>query len=192
MMWHWIFSQVFKTAELSLKSSTLDIQLAKVNALPSLSLSGGIQSNYGSSLGIKFSNQISNNITPSIGLSLSVPIYQRKEVKNKIKQAVIASDNYMYNLIDIKNDLRKAIEQACTDAETANSSYLSYQEQYQAEQESYKLAEEMFSQGMLSSVDFVTSKNNLATAKNNLTRAKYNLILQNEVIEYYMGNSIGF
>ncbi len=181
-----------KTAELSLKSSTLDIQLAKVNALPSLSLSGGIQSNYGSSLGIKFSNQISNNITPSIGLSLSVPIYQRKEVKNKIKQAVIASDNYMYNLIDIKNDLRKAIEQACTDAETANSSYLSYQEQYQAEQESYKLAEEMFSQGMLSSVDFVTSKNNLATAKNNLTRAKYNLILQNEVIEYYMGNSIGF
>ncbi len=181
-----------KTAQLDLESSELDIHLAKVNALPSLSLSGSLQSSYSNSLSVNFSDQLSNRVTPTIGLSLSIPIYQRKEVKNQVKQAVIARDNYEYNLIDIKNDLRKAIEQACTDAQTANSTYLSYQEQYLAEQESYKLAEEMFSQGMLSSVDFFTSKNNLSTAENNLTRAKYDLILQNEVIDYYMGNIIGF
>ncbi len=181
-----------KTAEYDLQSSEIDIQLAKVNAMPSLSLSGSLQSAYSNSLSVNFSEQLANRITPTLGLSLSIPIYQRKEVKNQVKQAVISRDNIQYNLIDIKNDLRKSIEQACTDGQTANSAYLSYKEQYEAEQESYKLAQEMFSQGLLSSVDFITSKNNLSAAENNLTKAKYNLILQNEIVEYYMGNPIGF
>ena len=179
-----------KTANLDLESSDIDIKLAKANALPHLSLNGGIQSNYNSVSNLNFSNQFLNQVTPTIGLSLSIPIYQRKEVKNRVKQATITRENFEYNLTDTKNDLRKAIEQACTDAQTANSAYLSYKERYLAEQESYKLAEEMFSQGMLSSVDFMTSKNNLSTAENNLTKAKYNTILQNEIIEYYMGNNI--
>ncbi|MGQ1784714.1 MULTISPECIES: TolC family protein [unclassified Saccharicrinis] len=179
-----------KTAELDLESSEMDIKLAKVNALPYLSLNGSVQSNYNSGFTPAFSDQFSNQVTPTIGLSLSIPIYQRKEVKNRVKQAVITRDNYEYNLIDTRNDLRKAIEQACTDAQTASSTFLSYEEQFVAEQESFKLAEEMFSQGMLSSVDFLISKNNLTTAENNLTRAKYEMVLQNEIIEYYMGNLI--
>ncbi len=181
-----------KTAALDLESSAIDIKLAKTNGLPNLSLFGGIQSNYSTVSNLGFSNQFSNQLTPAIGINLSIPIYQRKEVKNKVKQASIARQNFEYNLIDIKNDLRKAIEQACADAQTANSAYLSYEEQYLAEQESYKLAAEMFSQGMLNSVDFISSKNNLSTAENNLTKAKYGMILQNEIIDYYMGNKIEF
>lgn len=181
-----------QTANLDIESSDIDIKLAKANALPYLSLNGGIQSNYNSISNLNFSNQFSNQVTPTIGISLSIPIFQRKEVKNMVKQATIVRENFEYNLIDTKNDLRKAIEQTCTDAQTANSAYLAYEERYLAEQESYKLAEEMFSQGMLSSVDFMTSKNNLSTAENNLTKTKYDMILQNEIIEYYMGNSIEF
>ncbi|GAF03654.1 TolC family protein [Saccharicrinis fermentans] len=181
-----------KTAELDLESAEMDIQLAKVDALPYLSLNGGVQSNYYSGSDLGFNEQLSNQLTPTIGLSLSIPIYQRKEVKNKVKQAFISRDNYRFNLVDTKNDLRKSIEQACTDAQTANSAYLSYKEQYLAEQESFKLAEEMFSQGMLSSVDYLTSKNNLIEAENNLTKAKYEMVLQKEIIEYYMGKAIAF
>lgn len=181
-----------KSAELYYKSAELDIQLAKADFLPSLTLSGSVGSYHYSTTNINFVEQISNRIYPSLGLSLSIPIYQRKEVKNNVKQAVIVSENYQYDLIDVKNDLRKAIEQACTDAQTANSTFLSYQEQLESEKESYKLASEMFSQGMLSSVDFLSSKNNLYEAETNLINAKYEVILQNEIIEYYMGNKIEF
>ncbi len=181
-----------KSAELYLNSAELDIQLAKADFLPSLTLSGSVGSYHYSTTNINFVEQISNRIYPSLGLSLSIPIYQRKEVKNNVKQAVIVSENYQYDLIDVKNDLRKAIEQACTDAQTANSTFLSYQEQLESEKESYKLASEMFSQGMLSSVDFLSSKNNLYEAETNLINAKYEVILQNEIIEYYMGNKIEF
>lgn len=181
-----------ETAYLDLERSAIDITLAKANGLPNLSLFGGIQSNYNSASNLGFSNQFSNQISPAIGVNLSIPIYQRKEVKNNVKQASITRQNFKYNLIDIKNDLRKAIEQACSDAQTAKSAYYSYMEQYTAEQESYMLAAEMFSQGMLNSVDLLISKNNLSTAENNLTKAKYDMILQNEIIEYYMGNTIEF
>lgn len=181
-----------KTATLDLESSLYDIKIAKADALPYLNLSSGLSTSHSSSTNTNIGNQLSNKITPTIGLELSVPIFRQKKVKNSVRQAVIDSEDYEFDLIDIKNDLRKSIEQACTDAQTANSTYVSYQELYLSEQESYKLAKEMFEQGMLSSVDYMTSKNNLSTAENNLTNAKYDMVLQNEIIEYYMGNSIEF
>ena len=170
-----------------------DIRYFCADALPALSLTGGINSWYSSSqTGITLVEQLSEQINPSLGLSLSIPIYQRKKVKNNIKQAEIQYKNYQYNLVDIKNDLRKAIEQACTDALTAQSTYDSRTEQLEAEQESYRLAEEMFSQGLVNAVDYLTSKNNLTTAENNQTQSKYNMILQNRIVNYYMGNPIKF
>jgi outer membrane protein len=181
-----------KTAELDVKSADFDIKLAKAAALPTLSLSGSLYSYYDEDVHVNFGGQLSHAITPSIGLSLSVPIYQRKEVKNNIKQATIQKQSYEFDLLDIKNDLRKAIEQVCTNSQTANITFSSYQEQLEAEQESYKLAQKMFAEGMLSSTDFLTSKNNLYEAEINLTSSKYDVLLENEILEYYMGEPIGF
>lgn len=180
-----------KTAELDLQSAEIDIQLSKADALPVVSLSADMTTWYSNAQNnLSFTNQLSNQFTPSLGLSLSIPIYQRKQIKNSVLQAKIAADNIKYNLTDIKNDLRKAIEQACTDAQSANSSYLSNMEQLEAQQESYRVSEEMFAQGMVNSVDYLSSKNNLTSAEIDLTRAKYTVVLQNKIIEYYMGNEI--
>jgi outer membrane protein len=48
----------------------------------------------------------------------------------------------------------------------------------------------MFAQGMVNSVDYLTSKNNLTSSEIDLIRAKYTVVLQNKIIEYYMGNKI--
>lgn len=182
-----------KSAELNLESAEIDTKIVKADALPQLSLGGSVGTGYYSSMNnVNFGEQFSNQVNPSIGLSLSVPIYQRKKVKTNLAIANIETQNEELNLIDLKNDLRKYIEQACIDAETANSNYLALQEQYNAENESYQLSVEMFEQGMINSVDFLTSKNNLVTAENKLTQAKYSVLLQNKIIDYYKGNTIAF
>lgn len=184
---------VIKSAELSLESAQIDVKIAKADALPQLSLGGGIGTGYVSSMkNINLGEQFSNKVNPYIGLSLSIPIYQRKKVKTNVAIANIQTQNEELFLVDLKNDLRKYIEQACIDAQTANSNYLALQEQYNAEDESYQLSSEMFAQGMLNSIDFLTSKNNLVTAENKLTQAKYNVLLQNKIIDYYLGNTILF
>lgn len=182
-----------KTAELDFNSALTGIKIAKADALPSLLLNGSLGTSYMSNLsGICFSNQLTHQVNPSVGLSLSVPIYQRKQVKNQIEQATILADNYQLILTDTKNNLRKAIEQACTDVSIANMTYQASQEQYQAEQNSYQLSEEMFSQGLINSVDYLTSKNNLIAAESSLTQAKFNVVLQNKIIDYYCGEPIIF
>lgn len=180
-----------KTADLNVKSAEIGISMAKSGVFPSLMFNGGISTGYGSNISnINLGEQISNSINPYVGLSLSIPIYQRKQVKTQIKYAQIQTSNAKLELTDMKNNLRKYIEQACTDAQTALSNYTALQEQLKAEQESYDLSSEMFSQGMVNSVDFLMSKNNLIIAENKLTQAKYKLVLQNKIIEYYLGKPI--
>jgi outer membrane protein len=182
-----------KTAELELVSARTGINIAKAEALPILTLTASLANGYNNNLsGIGLGEQMANQISPAIKLSLSVPIFQRKQVKNQVAQATIQADNYQYNLIDIKNDLRKAIEQACLDARTAYTTFLASQGQCEAEQESYRLAKEMFAQGLLNSADFLTAKNNLIEAENSLTQTKYNVALQNKIIDYYLGKPITF
>ena len=146
---------------------------------------------YGSNIAnINLGEQFSQSVNPYIGLSLSIPIFQQKQVKTQVKAAQIQTNYTKLELKDLKNNLRKYIEQACTDAQTAQSNYEALKEQLEAEQESYDVANEMFSQGMINSVDFLLAKNNLIITENKLTQAKYTLILQNKIVEYYLGNPI--
>jgi outer membrane protein len=179
------------TAELNVKSTEVEIKVAKSGALPSLMLNGGVGTGYGSNISnLNLGEQFSNSINPYVGLSLSIPIYQQKQVKTQVKTAQIQTNNAKLELTDMKNNLRKYIEQACTDVQTAESNYTALQEQFEAEQESYDVASEMFSQGMVNSVDFLLSKNNLIIAENKFTQAKYKLVLQNKIVEYYLGKPI--
>jgi outer membrane protein len=180
-----------KSAQLNIESAEADIKIARADALPELTLDGSIGSGYVSDYyDIGFDDQFSNNIYPSIGLNLTIPIFQQKEVKTQVRIAKIGVENSKLELMDQQNSLRKYIEQACTDALLARSNYEALQEQFLAEQESYQVVAEMFKQGMINSVDLLTSKNNLVVAENQLIQAKYTLVLQNEIVEYYMGNKI--
>lgn len=182
-----------KSAKLNLESTEMDIKIAKADALPQLSLGGSIATGYNSAMKQNnFGEQFSNKVYPVIGLSFTLPIYQRKKVKTNVVIANMQTQNEKLVFIDLKNDLRKYIEQACIEAQTARSNYLALKEQYDSENESYHLSDEMFTQGMINSVDFLVSKNNLVTAENKLTQTKYNVLLQDKIIDYYMGNSILF
>ncbi|NOQ26758.1 MAG: hypothetical protein GQ564_15465 [Bacteroidales bacterium] len=182
-----------QTARLNVESTKTGISIAKSGFLPSLTLNGGLSTGYGSNINsVDFGEQFSNSVNPYVGLSLSIPIYQRKQTKTQVKIAQIQTNNSELELTDMQNSLRKYIEQACTDAQTAQSNYMALLEQLNAEKESYQINNEMFTQGMINSVDFILSKNNLIIAENKFTQAKYNLIHQNKIVEYYLGNSILF
>jgi len=181
-----------KNAELNIESAAADVELAKADGRPQLSLNGSVGTGYSSSSydDTGFGEQVSHRVNPSLSLSLSVPIYQQKSTKTKVKLAEIEKENSRLALIDQQNELRQYIEQACTDVLLARSNYDALQEQLNAELESYEVSAEMFKQGLLNSVDLLTSKNNLIVAENEFTQAKYNLLLLNKIVEYYLGSSI--
>ena len=80
-----------KAAEFRLRSSEKNIAIAKADYLPSLGLGAQIGTGYYnmSRLPVNeaFGDQISNNLSTALGFRLSIPVFNRFEVKNRVKSA---------------------------------------------------------------------------------------------------------
>ena len=177
-----------KNAELNKTGADLGVQIAKADLLPSLSLGAGLSSSYSSlTTGADYASQLSNKVNPSIGLSLSIPIFQKKQLRTNVSLASIAVSNAELDLLNTRNTLRKEIEQACTDVEKAKSEYGAGQELLQSSRESYDVTEEKFKVGLLNSVDFLVQKTNLITSESKLLQSKYKLIFSYKVLDFYKG-----
>jgi len=177
-----------KNIELTKESTALNVKIARADFIPTISMNGGLSTGYSSlNTGSSYSGQLSDKINPYVGLSLSIPIFQKKQVKTNVGLAIIAVQNAELDVINTKNLLRKEIEQACSNAVSAKSQYTASLEQQQSSKESYDVTTEKFKVGLLNSVDFLVQKTNLITAESKLLQSKFNLIFSYKVLDFYKG-----
>ncbi len=176
-----------KNAAVSKEVASLDEKVARAGLFPILTANAALNSTYSSLNNDSYSGQLSNGIIPSAGLSLSIPIYQNRQVKTNIAVAKIGYQNAELSEIDTKNTLRKNIEQACVDVKSAQIKYEASKEDYSANLEAAMLSEEKFNQGVINSVDYLVSKTNLIVAESELLQSKYNLIVSYKIMDFYMG-----
>jgi outer membrane protein len=180
-----------KNAELNKQSAEYDEKIAKADFYPSVFVNAGLGTGYTSAFtNLNYFDQLNNSINPSVGLSVSIPIFQKNQVKNNVKQAQIGIENASLNEINIKNQLRKNIEQACTDVTSAQMQFEASKEKYEATLESYNLAEEKFINGLINSVDFLIEKNKMIIAESDLLQSRFNLVFSYKIIDFYAGNPI--
>jgi outer membrane protein len=180
-----------KNAELTKESTLLDVKIAKADALPSLSMDAGLSSGYSSlTTNSGYTAQLKDKINPSVGLSLSIPIFQKKQVKTNVAIANIAVSDAELDEINTKNQLRKDIEQACVDVVSAKSQYAASLEQNKATQEAYDVTTEKYKVGLLNSTDFLIQKTSLITSESKLLQSKFNLIFSYKVLDFYKGISL--
>jgi outer membrane protein len=176
-----------KNAAVNKEIASYDEKVAKTGLFPTLSANAGISSGYSSLNTGSYFGQVNNAIYPSVGLLLSIPVYQKRQVKTNIAVAKIGYQNAELSEIDTKNTLRKSVEQACTDVISAQIKYEASKENYSATREASLLSDEKFKQGVINSVDYLVSKTNLIVAESELLQSKYNLIVSYKIMDYYLG-----
>ncbi|MBN1143847.1 MAG: TolC family protein [Bacteroidales bacterium] len=181
-----------KSAAINKESALLDEKAAKAGLLPSLSASAGVstRANYSYSqwsMADGYFDQLDKSLNPSAGLSLSIPIYQRKQAKTSVEVAKIGYQNAELSELDTKNQLRKNIEQACQDVVSAQIEYAANLENYQATKESSDLSDEKYFQGLISAIDYMVSKTTLITSESRLLQSKFNLIFSYKILDFYSG-----
>ncbi|MDX8338977.1 TolC family protein [Draconibacterium sp. IB214405] len=176
-----------KSAEYQKESAALNEKIARGNYYPSVAANAGLSSGFSSSMG-----QLGDQVTPTVGLSVSIPIFQNKQVKSSVANAKINYQNAELSEINTRNELRKEIEQACVDVSSAQIQYEASLESYNSYEESYALAEEKFNNGLINSVDFLFEKTNLIAAESDLLQSKFNLIFSYKILDYYQGTPIAF
>lgn len=183
-----------KSASYRLQSSEMGVKIAKGGLHPRLSLGANyssgaqyrIQDNYDFT-GDPFVTQLKNNASKSVGLSVSIPIFNGLSARNRISTARINLMNAQLALESERNILYKDIQQAWADAIAAEKKLVAAQKSKSAAEESYRYTENRFNLGLVTALDYTTSKNKLTKAETDLLQAKYELIFKTKILEFYKG-----
>lgn len=179
-----------EASKINVEASELGIDIAKAGYLPTVSLSAGIGTNHTNGSDFTFSEQVKNGWNNSIGVSVSVPIFNNRQTKSAVQKAKLQRETSMLTLLDEQKTLYKTIEGLWLDANSAQQRYAAANEKLRSTQISYDLISEQFNVGMKNTVELLTEKNNLLQAQQEQLQAKYMAILNAQLLKFYQGDKL--
>ena len=89
-----------EASNLNVEASELGINIAKSSYFPTISLSAGIGTNHTSGSDFTFGEQVKNGWNNSIGLSVSVPIFNNRQTKSAVQKLKLQYETSMLSLLD--------------------------------------------------------------------------------------------
>lgn len=179
-----------QNASLGIKNTELGISIAKAGALPSVSITSGIGASTSSLSSSSYGKQIKTNLNGSLGVSISVPIFDNRSAKTAVNKAKLVRQNQELELQNQQKELYSTIENYWLEANTNQQKFKSAISNVESAQISYELVGEQFRLGLKNIVELTTSKTNLLTAQQNRLQSKYTTILNQEMLKFYKGEGI--
>ena len=181
--------------QLKLKGYEHSIKIAQAANYPTLSFNGGLGTNYYTTSGFDsdgFGTQLKNNFSQSIGLNLSIPIFNRFQTRNNVRSARIDHENQQLQLESTKKTLYKEIQQVYYNALNAQSKEKSSEEAVQSTKDAFQLMQAKYENGKATITEFNESINNYLKSESNLVQARYENLYQHALIDFYRGKDLNF
>ncbi len=181
------------SAELALHRADLAIKSAKGAYMPSLSLSAGLGTNYYTSSKMDygtFFDQMSNNFSQYVGLSLNIPIFTRFSTRNNLRTAKLNRINQELQVENVKKALYKEIQQAYYNALNSQAKYQGSIGASRSAYEHYRLTEEKYLNGKAGIAEYNDAKNSYLRAESDLLRSRYECLFQTRLLDFYRGEEI--
>ena len=134
-----------------------------------------------------FWEQMKNNNNPSIGLSLTIPIFSKWQVNTNVKNARLGLDMAELEIKNARQVLLKEVQQAANDATSTYLRTQAAQRNVAAMEESFRYMQQKFDIGMLNGTDYIVSKTNLFKAQSSYIQAKYEHVFKLKILDFYKG-----
>ena len=177
-------------ARTSVKVSDYDIELAKASGRPSVGLTGGIGVTYNAPGQGAFGTQLKQSLYESLGVTLSVPIFNQKKTKTAVAIAQVDRIKAVLDEQQRLDDLSQEIESWYIDLESARSRFISGLDRVSATRLSDELVNEQFELGLVNTVELMQAHNDYSQARRELLQAKYMAVMARKMIDYYRTTSI--
>lgn len=176
-----------RAARYRLEGSSHSIRIAQSGYYPTLSLNGGLGTSYYSTVNRNFGQQMRDNFSQYIGLSLNIPLFNRLQTRNRVRTARLQQQDYALQLDNVKKTLYKEIQQAWYNAAAAQAKYTSSQAACQASQENFRLVSKKYEQGQANAVEYHEARQNLLKAQSDELQAKYEYLFRTKILDFYAG-----
>ena len=183
-----------KSAEYEVERARYDYKIAKGRLLPSLSLGGGISTNYYKNLSQKgqydgFASQFRNNQGEYLALTLSIPFYN-SDRWHSVKKARNDWQLAQVNLEETRRKLHDQIAQAVMDAEGYAKELHQMQKKVASDSLAYHMSSRKFEEGMLSTFDLHTAAQTLLESRIKELQMQMLLIIKQRLVAYYQGENL--
>lgn len=183
-----------KSAEYEVEKARYDYKIAKGRLLPSLSLSGGISTNFYRNLSQGgqyegFASQFRNNRGEYLALTLSIPIYDNV-AWHSVKKARNDWQLAQVNLEETKRKLHDHIAQAVMDAEGYAKELYQMNKKVASDSLAYYMSSRKFEEGMLSTFDLHTAAQTLLESRIKQLQMQMLLVIKQRLVGYYQGKNL--
>ena len=180
-----------RAEQLRLAGAAKQVQIAQASLMPSLSLSAGLGTNYYSTFGTQgFLDQLSNNFSQYIGLSLSIPIFNRFATRNQVRSARLQQSTQQIQLRRTQQNLYKEIQTAWNGAVAARAKWEASRTASAAAQDAFELMQAKYENGKATLTEFNETRNRLVKAQSDAIQATYEYLYQTRLVEFYRGGAL--
>jgi outer membrane protein len=193
-----VFPEI-KVAEYNRLIAERSIAIAKGSLYPTLSINGGIGTNYSSQARdfvtgaqLDFMEQFNRNRSQSVGFSLNIPIFNNWRSRVAINKSKINYNNALVNEQLAKNNLNKIIHQAVLDLRSAEQRLSASELSFASAKAAFEVIQLRFNEGLATALELSTAQTNMNRAEFEAIQARYNVLFRSKVIDYYLGNPITF
>ena len=172
-------------SENSLAIAQTSLKIARSGYIPSISASASVGTSHNNFS--NFGNQMVNNLSQNVGVSVSIPIYDRSQTHTRVRQAKIAIEQAKLDHQQTELDVRQTIVQTYSDVVTSMAKYDSNTKKSEAWRKTFEAYSAQFRLGAITTVELLQQQNSYISALNDYIQAKYNFLLQREILNIYMG-----
>ncbi|ADY29002.1 TolC family protein [Cellulophaga lytica] len=188
------FLPSIKAGQLKVKAAQKQVAIAKGGLYPSLSLFAGYGTGYYETNVdditneiISFKNQIRDNASRSIGLSMNIPISNKWSGRSEIKQQKIALQQAENNLKIQEQELYKLIQQLVQEKNALEVENLQSLKKLKAQELSFSIAQKKYEKEMISAVELYQAKVLYTTAQNENLQVQIRLKVNQSTLDFYNG-----
>ncbi len=179
-----------RSAELSIDAADLDISIARRGYYPTIGMSASLGDSHYSASDKDVGGQMKTNLNMSVGLTLSIPIFDNRQNKYNLERAKLSKTTSQLDLLDKKNTLSSTVENYWLNAYSNQQKFVSARSKVESQEVSYELLDEQFKNGLKNIVDLLQGRDNLISAKQDELQSKYTALLNIQLLKFYGGESI--
>jgi outer membrane protein len=180
-----------KAIELELNAARKQYAASKGYVSPRLSAGGAIYTGYYKVINesdieqASYQEQLKNNNSQSLYLSLDIPIFNNYTTGRNIKLARLKVDDTALRLEQEKNNLYTEIENACLDYNRGKDEYAAAVSNLEYNRKSFAGVEKKFESGIVDVTDYSAAATTLFSAEAESLRTKLQLMIRRLTIQLY-------
>lgn len=182
------YSPNLKISNYNIEIAKQSLRIAKSSYYPTVNLSAGVNTGHQNYKNI--GEQLANQLSEQIGVSVSIPIYNRGASKLRVHQSEIALEQQQ---LSYEQDMLSVRQNIVQEYQNMISSYNKYNVSKQTKDaylKSFEAYNVQFQYGSITAVELLQQQNSYLNALNNFIQNKYSFILQRKILDVYMGLGI--